>query len=146
MYLKQVPIILNIYIINNWMFMFISKIHLKRRLLKVPWTARSNQSVLKEINPEYSLERVMLKRSSNTSATWCEEVIHWKTPWCWVRLKAGEGDNRGWDSWMASLIYRTWVLANSGRWWRTVNPGMLQSMGLQRVKHDWGNEQPPPRI
>ena len=75
-----------------------------RRLLRVPWTARrSNQSILKEINPEYSLEGLMLKLCSNTLATWCEELTHLKRPWCWTKLKAGgEEDNRGWDGWMAS--------------------------------------------
>ena len=59
-----------------------------RRLLRVPWTARrSNQSILKEISPEYSLEGVMLK--FNTLATWCEELTDWKRPWFWERLKAG---------------------------------------------------------
>ena len=74
-----------------------------RRLLRVPWTARrSNQSILKEISSEYSLEG--LTWSSNTVATWCEELIPWKRPRCWERLKAGgEGDDRGWDGWMASL-------------------------------------------
>ena len=75
-----------------------------RRLLRFPWTARrSNQSILKEISPEYSLEGLMLSWNSNTLATWCEELTHWKRLWCWERLKAGgEGDNRGWDGWMES--------------------------------------------
>ena len=75
-----------------------------RRLLRVPWTARqSNQSILKEISPEYSLEGLMLKLTLQTLATWCEELIHWKISWWWERLRAGgEGDNRGWDGWMAS--------------------------------------------
>ena len=75
-----------------------------RRLLRVPWTdRRSNQSILKAISPEYSLEGLMLKWNSNTLATWWEEPTHWKRPWCWGRLKAGgEGDDRGWDGWMAS--------------------------------------------
>ena len=76
--------------------------------------------------------------SSNTLATWCEELTHWKRPWCFERLKArGEGDNRGWDGWMASLTQWTRIWASSGRWWRTGKPGVLQSMGLQRVGHDW---------
>ena len=80
--------------------------------------------------------------SSNTLATWCGELIHWKGPWCWERLKAGgEGGNREWDDWMASLTQWVWVWANSGRWWRTGKSGVLQSMGLQRVRHDWA----PPR-
>ena len=71
-----------------------------RRLLRVPWTARrSNQSFLKEISPGCSLEGLMLSWNFNTLATWCEELTHLKTPWCWERLRAGgEGDDRGWDS------------------------------------------------
>ena len=75
--------------------------------------------------------------SSNTLTTQFEEPTHWKWPWCWERLKAGrEGDDRGWDGWMASPTQRTWVWANSWRWWTTGKPGVLQSMGLQRVRHD----------
>ena len=68
---------------------------------------------------------------------WCEELTHLKRPWCWERLKAGEGDNRGWDGWMASLTQWTWVWVNSRSWWWTGRPGVLQSMGSQRVGHDW---------
>ena len=72
--------------------------------------------------------------SSNTLPIWCKEPTHWKRPWCWERLKArGEGDDRGWDGWMASPTQWTWVWANSRRWWRTGKPGVLQSMGSQRV-------------
>ena len=71
--------------------------------------------------------------SYNPLATWCEEPTHWKRPWCWERLKLGEGDDRGWDGWMASLTQWTWVWASSGQWWRTGKPDMLPSMGSQRV-------------
>ena len=76
-----------------------------RRLLRVPWTARrSNQSILKKISPEYS-GKTCWSWNTNTLATWCEELTHWKRPWCWERLKAeGEGDDRGWGGWMASLL------------------------------------------
>ena len=74
--------------------------------------------------------------NSNTLATWCEELTHWKRPWCWERLKAGEGDDRGWDGWMASPTQWTWVWASSRSWWWTGKPGMLQSLGSQRVAHD----------
>ena len=106
-------------------------------LLRISWTARrSNQSILKEISPEYSLEGLMLKLQY--LATQCKELTHWKRPWCWERLKAGrEGDDRGWDVWMASL---TWVWASSGSWWWTGKPGMLQSRGSQRVGHKWATE------
>ena len=71
-------------------------------------------------------------------ATWCKEPTYCKRPWCWERLKAGgEGDDRRWDGWMASPTQWTWVWANSRRWWRTGKPGVLQSIGLQRVGHDW---------
>ena len=74
------------------------------------------------------------------TATWCEELTHLKRPGCWERLKAGEGNNRRWDGWMASLTQWTWVWVNSGSWWWTGRPGMLQSMGSQRVRHDWVTE------
>ena len=78
---------------------------------------------------------------SNTLATWCEEPTHWKRPWCWERLKGGgEGEDRGWDSWIASSTQWTWVWASSGSWWWTGNPGVLPSMGSQRVGHDWVTE------
>ena len=75
--------------------------------------------------------------SYNTLATWCEEPTHWKRPWCWERLKAGgEGGDRGWDSWMASPTPWTWIWMNSGRSWRTEEPGVLQSLRSQRVRPD----------
>ena len=75
-------------------------------------------------------------------ATWCEELTHWKRPWGWERLKAGgEGDDRGWDGWMASPARKTWVWVNSGSWWWTGKPGMLQSTGSQRVRHKLATEQ-----
>ena len=85
-----------------------------RRLLKVPWTARrSNKSMLKEISPEYSLEGLMLKLKLQDFGHLM--LTHWKSPWCWERLKAGgEGGNR-WDGWIASPIQWTWVWENSGR-------------------------------
>ena len=113
-----------------------------RRLLRVPWTARrSNQLILKEISPEYSLEGLMLKLKLQYFPTWCEELAHWKRPWCWERLKAGEErDNRRWDSWMASPTRWIWVWASSRSWWWTGKPGVLQSMGLQSVRHNWETE------
>ena len=112
------------------------------RLLRVPWTARrSSQSILKEINPGCSLEGLMLKLRFQFLATWYEEVTHLKRPWCWERLRAGgEGDDRGWDGWMASLSQWTWVWVNCGSWWWTGRPGMLRFMGLQRVGQDWATE------
>ena len=72
----------------------------------------------------------------------CEELTHWKRPWCWKGLGAGgEGDDRGWDGWMASLTRWTWVWVNSGSWWWTGRPGVMWFMGSQRVGHDWATEQ-----
>ena len=86
-----------------------------RRLLRVLWTARrSNQSILKEISSEYSLEGLMLKPRLQYFGHLMEELTHLKRPWCWERLKAGgEGDDRGWE-WMASLTQWIWVWVNSG--------------------------------
>ena len=112
-----------------------------RRLLRVSWTARrSNQSIIEEISPGCSLEGLMLKLKLHTLATWCEELTHWKRPWSWERLRAGEGDNRGWDGWMASLTQWTRVWVESGSWWWTGRPGVLWFMGLQRVRHNWVTE------
>ena len=114
-----------------------------RRLLRVPWTAkRPKQSILKEISPECSLEGLMLMlklkfqyfghliwRTDSLVKTLMGEI-----------LKEGEGDSRGWGGWMASLSQRTWVWASSGSWWWTGKPGVLQSVGSQRVGHDWATE------
>ena len=101
-----------------------------RRLLRVPWAARrSNQSILKEINPKYSLEGLKLQYFGHMMQRADSE-----------RLRAWEGDDRGSDGWMASLTRWTWVWANSGSWWWTGKPGVLQSMRLQRIGHDWVTE------
>ena len=114
------------------------------RLLRVRWTAkRSNQSILNEISPEYiHWKDWCWSWNSKTlaSKTWCEELTHWKRPLCWERLKAGrEGDNRGWNGWMASLTRRTWVWASFGSWWWTGKPGVLQSIRSQSCTQlsDW---------
>ena len=94
----------------------------------------------------FNLNRVQLTNffcygNSNTLATWCEELTHLQRPWCWERLMAGgEGDDRGWDGWMASPTQWTWVWVNSGSWWWTERPGVLWFMGSQRVGHDWATE------
>ena len=85
-----------------------------RNVLGVFWTARrSNQSILKEINPEDSLKDWCWRWSSSSLATWCEELTHWKRLWCWERLRAGEGGDRGWNVWRASPTQIIW--ANPGR-------------------------------
>ena len=111
------------------------------RLLRVPWTAkRSNQSVLKEISPEYSLERLILK----LKLQYFSHVMQWiysleKT----LTLEKTEGrrrrDDRGYD-WVASPTQWTWARVSSRNWWWTGKPGMLQSMESQRFGHDWATE------
>ena len=112
-----------------------------RRLLRVPWTARrSNHSILKEISPGCWKDGCW-SWNSNTLATSCEELTHWKRPWCWEGLGAGgEGNNKGWDGWMASPTRWTWVWVDAGSHWRTGRPGVLQFMGSQRIGHDWATE------
>ena len=79
--------------------------------------------------------------NSNTLATWCEELTHLKRPWCWERLRAGEEeDDRGWNGWMASPTWWTWVWVDSRSWWWTGKPDVLQFTGSQRVRHDWATE------
>ena len=79
--------------------------------------------------------------NANTLATWYKELTHLKRRWCWERLRAGgEGDDRGWDDWMASLTQWTWVWVEFGSWWWTGRPGVLQFMGSQGVGHDWATE------
>ena len=113
-----------------------------RRLLRVPWTARkSNQSILKEISPEYSLEGLMLKLKLQYFGQLMWRTDSFEKPWHWERLKAGgEGDDRGWDGWMASPTWWTWVWASCGSWGWTGQLGVLQSMASQRVRHNWGPE------
>ena len=113
-----------------------------RRLLRVPWTARrSKQSTLKETSPGCSLEELMLNLKLQYFGHLMGELTHWKRPWCWEGLGAGgEGDSRGWDGWMASRTWCTWVWVNSRSWWWTGRPGVLRFMGLQRVVHDWVTE------
>ena len=79
-------------------------------------------------------KELLSKREINLTllATWCKELTHLKRPWCWERLRAGgDGDNRGWGGWMASLTQWTWVWVISGSWWWTGRPGVLKSIGLQ---------------
>ena len=112
------------------------------RLLRVPWTARrSNQSILKEISPGYSLEGLMLKLKLQYFGHLMQRADSFEKTLMLERLRAGgEGDNRGWDGWMASLTQWKWVWVDSGSWWWPGRPGMLQFMGSQRVGHDWANE------
>ena len=113
-----------------------------RRLLRVPWTIwRSNQLILKEINPEYSLEGRMKLKLQYFGHLMQNTDSLGKT----LMLGKIEGRrrriNRGWDGWIASLTRWTWIWVSSGSWWWTGKPGLLQSMGSQRVWHNWATEQ-----
>ena len=113
-----------------------------RRLLRVPWTARRfNQSILKEISPGCSLEGLTLKLDLQYFGHLMRRVDSLEN----TLMLGGTGgrrrkDNRGWDGWMASPAWWTWVWVNPGSWWWTGRPGMLWFMGLQRVRHDWATE------
>ena len=110
--------------------------------LRVPWTARrSNQSILKEISPGCSLEGLMLKLKLQYFGHLMWKVDSLEKTLIWEGLGAGgEGDDRGWDGWMASLTRWRCVWVNSGSLWWTGRPGVLRFMGSQRVGHDWATE------
>ena len=106
-----------------------------RRFLRVPWTSRrSNQSILKRSVVNIHWKDWCWRWNFNTLATCCEELTHWERPWCWERLKAGEGDERGWDGWMASPTQCTWVWVN---WatelnWKLIDNAVIASAELWR--------------
>ena len=109
----------------------------KRRLLRVPWTAwSSNQSIQKQISPEYSLEGLMLKLELQYFGHLMRGTDSFEKTLMLGKIEdGGEGDNRGWDGWMASLTLWTWVWASSGSWWWTGKSGVLHS-----VWHNWVTE------
>ena len=99
---------------------------------------RNNSRKNEGTEPKQKQYPVVESWNSSTLATSCEGLTHWKRLWCWEGLGAGgEGDNRGWDGWMASPTRWTWVCVNSGSWWWTGRPGVLRFMGSQRVECDW---------
>ena len=109
-------------------------------LLKFFWDFFNWSSIVKEISPGISLEGMMQKLKLQYFGHLMRRVDSWKRLWCWEGLGAGgEGDDRGWDGWMASPTQWTWIWVNSGSWW-TGRPGVLRFMGSQRVGHDWATE------
>ena len=117
---------------KNWCFWTV----VLERALESPLDCKqTNQSILKEISPEYSLEGLMLKLKLKLQYFGhLMRTADSLKVWCWERLKAGgQGDDRGQDGWMASLTQWTWVWTRSGRWWRTGKPGVLQSMGCKEL-------------
>ena len=125
---------------RNWYFWNV----ILEKTLESPSDCQEIKSVSPKGNQSWIFKEgliLKLKVLLNTLAMWCKEPTHYKRPWCWEKLKAGEeGDNRGWDGWMASPTQWTWVWLSSRRWWRTGKPGVIQSMGHQRVGHDWVTE------
>ena len=99
---------------------------------------------IQPVNPKGSKSWIFIWRTNaEAPILWSPDMKNWLTgkDWCWERLKAGgEGKDRGWDDWMSSLTQWTWVWVNFKSWWWTGRPGMLQFMGLQRVRHDWMTE------
>ena len=122
--------------LKNWCFW---THFIKEKTLDSPLDCKE----VKPVNSKGNQPWIFIGRiwSSNILATWCKEPTHWKRPWCWERLRAGrQGDDRGWDGWMASLTQWTWVWVGSRSWCWTGRPGVLQLMRSQRIRHDWGTE------
>ena len=112
-----------------------------RRFLRVPWTARKSTSPSWRSALGVHWKDSCWAWNSNTLVTSCKGLTHWKRPWCWEGLgPRGEGDNIGWDGWMALPTWWTWVWVNSGSWWWTGRPGVLWFMGSHRVGHNWVTE------
>ena len=113
-----------------------------RSLLRVPWTTvRSSMLILQEISPEYSLEELILKLKPHYSGhlLWRNDSL--ETTLMLGKIEVGgKGVDRGRDGWVVSLTQWTWVWVSFGSWWWTGKPGLLQSMGLQRVRHSWSPE------
>ena len=126
------------WVLKNWCFWTM----VLEKTLQSPLDCKEIQPVHPKGNQSWIfIGRTDAKDETNILATWCEELTHLKRPWCWERLKAGgEGDDRGWDDWMASPTRWTWVWVSSGSWWWTEKPGVLLFMGSQRVGHDWATE------
>ena len=112
------------------------------RLLGVPWTARvSNQSILKEISPDCSLEGLMLKLKLQYFDHLMRRTDSLEKTLMLGKIEGRRRRDRGWDGWMASLTQWIWVWVSSRSWWWTGKPGVLHFMGLQRVGHDFGTQQ-----
>ena len=122
---------------KNWCFWTV----VLEKTLESPLDSKIKPVILKEITLNIHWKDWCWRWNSTPLATWCEERTHLKRPWCWERLRVGrEGDDRGWDGWMASPTWWALVWVRSRSWWWTGKPGVLQSMGSQRVRYDWATE------
>ena len=130
------------WVLKNWCFWTV----VLEKTLERPLHCKEIQPVHPKGNQSWIFTgRTDAEANSDTLATWCKELTHWKRTWCQGKLKVGgEGDDRGWDGWMASPTQWTWVWASSRSWWRTGKSGVLQSIGSQRVGHNWATEQQAP--
>ena len=133
-----------IWLCDHYLYPELEHYQFPLRILSCPLQSIPSQKVtpilISTIIDEFSYLEMWSHSVYSFLATWCKEPTHWKRPWCWERLRTGgEEGNRGWDSWMASPTWWTWVWANSGscRW--TGKPGVLQSMGSQSQTclRDW---------
>ena len=126
------------WVLKNWCFLTV----VLEKTLESPLDCKEIQTVhSKGDQPWVFFGRNDAKAETSTLATSCEELIHWKRLWCWEELGAGgKEDDRGWGGWMTSPTRWTWVWVNSGCWWWTGRPGVLQFMGSQRVGYDWETE------
>ena len=127
------------WVLKNWCFWTV----VLQKTLESPLDCKEVQPV----HPKGDQYWVFIGRTdaeAQIPILWPPDAKNWlsgKRPWCWERLKVGgEGDDKGWDCWMASPTWWTWVWVSSRSWWWTGRPGMLQSMGSQRVRHDWATE------
>ena len=122
------------WVLKNWCFQTVV-------LEKTLENSLDNKEI-KLVNPKANQARTFIRSwSTNTLTTWYKQPAQWKRAWFWENLRVGgERGDRGWDGWMASPSQWTWVWVDSGSWWCTGRPGVLQFMGLQRVGHDWMTE------
>ena len=125
------------WVLKNWRFQIV--------VLEKTFESPLDSKEIKSVNPKSNQSWIFIGRTdaeiSNTLATWWEELTHWKRPWCWERLRAGEGVNSGWDGWMASLIQWTWVWANFRRNSRGQGSVVCYSPLGRKVRHDLATEQ-----
>ena len=125
------------WVLKNWCFWTV----VLEKTLESPWF---DCREIQPVHPKGNQSWIFIGRNdveAETPILWPPNVKNWKRPWCWERLEAGgEGEDRGWDGWMALLTQWMWVWVNSGSWCWTGRPGVLQSMRLQKIRHDWATE------
>ena len=126
------------WVLNNWCFWTV----VLEKTLESPLDCKEIQPVHPKGDQSWVfIGRTDVEAETNTLATSYEELTLWKIPWCWEGLgTGGEGDERGWDGWMASPTQWTWVWVDSRSWWWIGRPGLLRFMGSQGVGHDWATE------